>query len=442
MPQKVLLPKLGQTVEEATIEKWQKSEGDAVSKGDVLLEITTDKATLEVESFYRGTLLKILAQPGQVLPVNSLIAVIGEPGEEVPADWLSKAREVSAEAAPAAETAHAETPAVAVEEIAAAAAPPGRTVASPRARRLAKEQLVPLAVLVGSGPGGRIVEADIQSYLDKVDEKKITPVARRLAHQRGINLLFVEGTGPGGKITREDVEKARPAAPAAAIAGQRIELTAMRRIIAERMAESTRTIPCYYLTMDADVTELVALRNKLNADAETKISFNDFIVLACARAMKQFSVVNSQWAGDAIIRRPEINIGFAVALEEGLIVPVVRNADNKTLLEINREAVSLLEKARNKRLVPDEYQGGSMTISNLGMFGIKSFIPIVNPGESCILGLGMIGDRAVVYRGEISVRKVMTMSLAVDHRIVDGAVGAQFLEAVKDQLESPAELAK
>ncbi|MDK1030436.1 MAG: dihydrolipoamide acetyltransferase family protein, partial [Planctomycetia bacterium] len=321
----------------------------------------------------------------------------------------------------------------------AAPVAPGRIIVSPRARRVAKNRHVPVAVLRGTGPNGRIVEADVLAYVEKLDARKVTPVALRLACERGVDVLAIKGSGPGGKVTREDVEKAQPAV-AAAGGERRIELTAMRRIIAERMSYSKQNIPCYYLTMDADVTELVQLRNKLNAEGPPKISFNDFIMVACAKAIEKFPVVASQWAGDAIIQRSRINVGFAVGLEEGLIVPVVRDVNRMTIRDVSQATAALVEKARNKRLTPDEYQGGLMTISNLGMFGIKSFIPIVNPGESCILGLGMIGDRVVVYRGGMQIRKVMEMCLAVDHRVVDGAVGAQFLEAIKDNLESPAGL--
>jgi pyruvate dehydrogenase E2 component (dihydrolipoamide acetyltransferase) len=260
-----------------------------------------------------------------------------------------------------------------------------------------------------------------------------------------VDLATVSGTGPGGKVTRADVAAAATAAPAPAVRpGEVVPLSAMRRIVAERMALSKQTIPCYYLTMDVDMTEAACLRAKLNqkANGQPKVSFNDFLLKACGRALKQFPAVNSRWVEGGLERRGAANVGLAVALEEGLMVPVVRDADAKDLRQIARETADLAQRARSKRLVPDEYQDGCMTVTNLGMFGIRDFIPVVNPGESCIMGVGVIQDRVVFRQGGIQVRQMMTITLAVDHRIVDGAVAAQFLETVRDLLESPQPLAK
>lgn len=462
MIQKVLLPKLGQTVETAVIETWHKKEGDAVAKGDVLCEITTDKATLEVEAYHRGTLLKIVAQPGTELPINSLIAIIGDPGDEIPADLLAAGPALSAAPAAAKPAARAPAPAAsapAAPQAVAVPRPPappvpaapvavlspaaaGRIFASPRARKLAGAEHVPVAVLKGSGPEGRIVEADVRAYLTRLDELKVTPLARKVACERNVDVVALAAAGK--KVTREDVLAAQPvvraAAPRPMPKAGRVELTAMRRIIAERMALSKREIPCYYLHMDVDMTGLMESRNRLNAKGSVKISVNDYILLACARAMAEFPDCNTFFDGDAIIFRGEINIGLAVALPQGLIVPVVKNLERKNLLEVAAESRSLVDKARGKRLMPDEYEGGGMTVSNLGQFGIKHFIPIVNPGESCILGLGIIEDRPVILQGGIHIRKMMTMALACDHRLIDGAVGARFLERVRNLLQSPAEL--
>jgi pyruvate dehydrogenase E2 component (dihydrolipoamide acetyltransferase) len=208
------------------------------------------------------------------------------------------------------------------------------------------------------------------------------------------------------------------------------------------MLESKQTIPCYYLEMDADMTDLVDLRSRLNAEGKPKVAFNDFVIKACGKALRLFSAVNSRWASGGVERRTEVNVGLAVALDEGLIVPVVREADKKSLRQVAAETADLAARARANRLRPDEYQDGCMTVTNLGMFGIRSFIPIVNPGESTILGLGMIEDRVVARQGTIEIRKVMTLTLAADHRLVDGAVGAQFLETVRDALEAPGQLAE
>jgi pyruvate dehydrogenase E2 component (dihydrolipoamide acetyltransferase) len=221
-----------------------------------------------------------------------------------------------------------------------------------------------------------------------------------------------------------------------------VALTPMRRIIAERMSQSKRDIPCYYLHMDADMTELMESRRRFNARGDHRISINDYIIVACARALAEFPDVNSRWDGDGITYRGECNVSFAVALDSGLIVPVVKNIERKNLQQVADDSRALIEKARNKKLLPEEYEGGCMTISNLGTFGVKHFIPIVNPGESCILGLGTIEDRVVVRQGGIHIRKIMTMTLAADHRLVDGAVGARFLERIRDMLENPTCLEK
>ncbi len=441
MIQKVTLPKLGETVEFSTIERWVKQEGDRVAPGDILCEITTDKATLEVECYYRGTLLRIVEPPGKELPVGTVIAVVGEPGEAIPADlggWTAPRPAAKARASAAAASA-------AAGASAAVAAPAGRTIASPRARRVARELGVTLGTVRGTGPGGRIVEADVRAAAQAAPAVRASPVARKVAATRGVNLAAVQGTGVAGKVTKEDVLRtaAAPAkVPPAAVGapGDVVPLTAMRRIVAERMLESKRTIPCYYLSIDADVTDLVCLRNKLNARGGQKITFNDFILKACGTALRMFPVVNSRWVAGGIERRREANVGLAVALDDGLIVPVVRDVDRKPLRQVSAESADLTERARTKRLPPEEYRDGCLTVSNLGMFGIRSFIPVVNPGEASILGLGMIEDRVVVRQGGIQVRKVMTLTLAADHRIVDGAVGAQFLEAVRDALEAPQRL--
>jgi pyruvate dehydrogenase E2 component (dihydrolipoamide acetyltransferase) len=439
MIQKVTLPKLGETVEVSTIERWVKKEGDAVAPGDILCEITTDKATLEVESYQRGTLLKILAPTGKELPVGTVIALVGDPGEKIPEDVLSEAGKEpakrSAKAAPAEAPAAEAQPATPV-----AALSTGRTKASPRARRRAEKLGLAIESVCGTGPGGRIVEADVEAAALSMPKggAKATPLARKLAAREGIAIAAIAGTGPRGKVTKADILGAK-AAPSIR-AGQAVPLSPMRRIIAERMLLSKQTVPCYYLEMDADVTDLVALRAKLNARGEVKISYNDFVLKACGLALRRFPAVNSRWTEGGIERRGAAHVGLAVALDEGLIVPVVRDADKKSVSQIARETADLAERARSKRLRPDEYQGGCMTVSNLGMYGIRSFIPIVNPGESVILGLGVIEERPVCRQGKIGARQVMTLVLAADHRLVDGAVGAQFLETIRDALEEPQKL--
>jgi pyruvate dehydrogenase E2 component (dihydrolipoamide acetyltransferase) len=391
----ITVPKLGQTMEKAVIEKWHVKEGDTISKGDVVLEITTDKATLEVESYASGTVRRIVVPEGEEKEVGSVIAFVGDPGEEIPdvaeVEKETKAAVAEPEPEPAAPAAPAKAPAE-------KAGRPGRVRATPRAKKLAREMEVDLA--------------------------------------------GVTGTGPGGRITEDDVKAASSGAPAAAPAAEGVAekkpLSAMRRIVAERMAQSAKEAPHYYLNMDVDMTTAVELREKLKADY--KLSYNDMIVRACATALSEMPDVNSTWLGDGVGVRSSIDIGIAVGLEDGLIVPVVRQADKKSLEEIASAGAELIEKARGHKLLPDDYGSASMTVSNLGMFGVASFQPVVNLGESVILGVGAITERAVGIDGEVALRRMMTITLSCDHRVVDGAVGAQFLARVRELLEKPEDL--
>jgi pyruvate dehydrogenase E2 component (dihydrolipoamide acetyltransferase) len=428
MISKVFMPKLGETMTEATVERWLKKEGDSVSVGEIILEITTDKATLEVEAYSAGVLRKIIVPKWKKVPVNTVIALVGDANEPLPTD-IPTVVEAAPSAAKAVDTKATEAVAV------AALAPSGKIIASPRARRFAETERIPLAILRGTGPGGRIVESDVQQYAQKVAERSITPAAREIAWQRSLDLLAVKGTGPQGLVTKEDVLTARPAAPAAR--GRREELSAMRRVIAERLSQSKREIPHFYIEMDMDMTAAVAFRKKYNEKGDKKLSYNDMLMKACAIAYAAVPDMNCTWRGDHLWIREEVNIGLAVALDKGLIVPVVRNVAKKTLDEISEESRRLVEKARGKRLTPDEYEGGCLTISNLGMFDVDVFLPIINPGESAILGLGRIVERPVVLDGGIRIRSMVTVVLAGDHRAIDGATAAQFLKKVKETLADP-----
>jgi len=460
MIREVVMPKLGQTMEEASIEAWRVREGDSVQKGDVLLEINTDKAALEVESFYAGVVKKLLYGQGATVPCNAVIALIGDAADVVTDEMVTRAlatdqaaaaavKAPAAAPAPAAKPAEphpapvapAAMPAPAPAPMAAApvveAAPPvsDRVFISPRARRVAGEERVPLQVLRGSGPNGRIVEADVLAYAARVAQLRVSPTAREIAHQRGVDLTRVKGSGADGRIMAADVEKA----PAAG--RRRVPLTAMRRVVAQRMTLSKATIPHFYLTMDADMTALVAFRAQLQASSGRKVSFNDFILRACTLAFAEVPAMNCAWADGALLYRDEVNIGIAVGLEGGLIVPVVRGCESKSLLEIAAASEALIAKARHKRLTPDDYEGGCLTLSNLGMFGVDSVIPIINPGEAAILGIGRIAKRPVVIDDGIAIRQMTTLVLACDHRLVDGVIGAQFLQKVKELLEAPKSLA-
>ncbi len=431
MLQEVLLPRLGQTVEEASIDKWRAREGDRIRKGDILLEITTDKATLEVESYWEGTVLKLLYAAGETVPVEAVIAYIGDPATDKVPTEPPKPPKPAPEAVRAAPSGAAAAPPAAG---AAASAPAGRLLISPRARKLAEtEKVTPLAVR-GSGPGGRIVEADIAAYAKKAAVLRVSPTAREIAYQRAVDLLSVRGTGPGGRILKEDVEKAPPlrVAPAA-----KVELSAMRRVVAERMSRSKREAPHFYLQMEVDMTGSVALRERLKA-AGVQVSYNDLIIKAVAAGFAAAPMMNASWAGDSIEVHPSVDVALAVSIEGGLMVPVVRGVDRLSLEEVAARTAGLIEKARTKRLAPFEYEGGSITVSNLGMFGVENFLPIINPGQGAILGLGAIADKVVVLDGGIAVRKRMAVTLSVDHRVADGAVAAAFLQAFKNAIESPA----
>jgi pyruvate dehydrogenase E2 component (dihydrolipoamide acetyltransferase) len=457
MIREVLMPKLGQTMEEATVEKWHKKEGDTVERGEVLLEITTDKATLEVESYVSGTLRKIIAEEGVTLPVTAVIALVGDPEDALPANLDELIAAAKAGAAPQKE--QAERDAVAVQAPPAEALPTGRVFASPRARMLAREKKVNLQLMKGSGPGGRIIEKDILDYAKRRDEVPITPAALELAYERGVDVTAIPPCGR--RITKEDILAApvggqvypprraaptggqvyppRRAAPARPTAGK--PLSAMRRVVAERMSRSKREIPHFYLSVDVDMTEAMALREKLNQDKEKRIAFHDLLIKACAMALREDPAMNAAWSEGTIVQRTNVDIGLAVALEEGLIVPVIRQADRRTLEEVAADSRRLIEKARGKRLTPDEYEGGGFTISNLGMLGIDSFLPIVNPGENAILGVGRIARKPVAVGDAIRIRQMMNLGLSADHRVVDGVIAAKFLARVKELLENPARIA-
>ena len=455
MAQEVQMPKLGQTMEEGTIERWLKKEGDTVTKGEPLFEVTTDKATLEVEAFVSGTLLKVLVNEGETVPVNEVIAFVGEKGEAVPETVAHKAAPAAGRgglpesSATAAVAGNPPAQAQAAKAGRAAATPampaPARAVtpaeqikASPRARKLSEAEKVPLGILRGSGPEGRIIEEDVERYLQSIRNLKVAPVARELAYQQSVDLTQVKGSGSDGRIMKEDVEAAAkaPMAAAGAMESRREELTAMRKVVGQRMTLSKTTVPHFYLTIDVDMSRAMAFRKELNAKHNAKVSFNDLIIKACAESMKEMPRANASFQGDHIELKSRVDISLAVALEGGgLMVPVVRDVQNKDCLQIWHDTQELIQKARSKHLTPDDYEGGCMTISNLGMMDVDSFTPIINPGQSCILGIGKIQDKAVVRDGGIHIRPMMTVTLAADHRVMDGAEGAKFFAGIKKGLE-------
>ncbi len=435
----IKLPQLGQSVEEASIVQWLKKEGDPVSVGDILFSIQTDKAEIECECTANGVLRKILVGPDVEVPVRTVVALVGEPGEALPdlsAYAGGNAPAASAEAEKPAPTAEATFPQAAQ----AAAASDGRIAASPRAKKLAAEQGIDLSTLAGSGAQGRIMEADVASA-SPTASAKITPTAKRLAEISGVDVRTVAGTGPGGKIMKDDVAAAKtaPAAPVAASAPaeagegvKRTRLTPMRRIIAERMVESLFTAPHYYMSMEIDMTAAAAFRKK----SPFRPSFNAIVLYAVSRALRQHPQVNARWAGDAIDEVADVAIGVAVALPAGLVVPVLRKAQNLSLEGIQEESKALAEKARTGKLLPDDYAGSTFTVSNLGSFGVDQFTAIINQPNSAILSVGAIKDKPVVIDGGIHIRSMMNLTLSSDHRVIDGAVAAQFLATMREILES------
>lgn len=435
MATKVPIPKLGQSEETVSIESWRVKEGDTIKKGDVLFEIETDKAVLEVESQFEGTLLKIAIPAGVEVPVMSIAAVIGEPGEDIPEIEPPKkpepkpAPQISAK--PATET--VEKPVVAPSQAVpvANAAPVRKPNPSPRAKAFASDYLIDLDKVTGTGGAvGRVTETDVENYLENSGyfDKKITPAAFNLAKKEDLELLAMDGSGERGRVTMADVK--------AAVSEKPRPMSTMRKIIAERLTKSKQTIPHFYVTVSVDMTDLLAYRRELKADG-IAYGVNAFIIKAVAESLRDFPALNARADGDAVSFKSKINIGVAVSVDNGLVVPVVRQADRLALDEIDAELAELAGKARDGKLDPDNMKDGSFTISNMGMLGVENFAAIINPGESAILAVSSTIPTPVVKDGAVVIRDIMKITLSADHRVVDGAEGAKFANAVKARLEKP-----
>jgi len=420
----VLMPRLSDTMTEGVIASWQKNVGDPVKKGDVIAEIETDKATMELESYKNGTLLYIGAKQGEKIAVNELLCIIGEKGK-VDIDAIvnsAKAHGASDKAQGTSdkeqdtrnkeqERSKEETKATETEADETRMGANGRIKASPLAKKLAAEKGIDLHKVHGSGDGGRITKEDIDSYKAEVSVKQ-------------------SEEKPG-------ISKYIPSAPVGEESFDEIPVSQMRKTIAKRLAESKFTAPHFYLTMSIDMDKAVESRPKLNETSPVKISFNDIVLKACAVALKQHPMVNSSWMGDTIRRNHHIHIGVAVAVEEGLLVPVIKFADTKSLSQIAAEVKEFAQKAKDKKLQPKDWEGNTFTISNLGMFGIEEFTAIINPPDSCILAIGGISQTPVVKDGQIKIGNVMKVTMSCDHRVVDGARGSAFLQTMKELLEEP-----
>jgi pyruvate dehydrogenase E2 component (dihydrolipoamide acetyltransferase) len=459
MAQTVIFPKLGQTMEEGAIVKWLKHEGDAVAKGDILFEIETDKANLEVESFFEGTLIKIVVGEGITVPVNTVVGYIGAKGEKAP-DTPPPAPAAAKPAAPAPEppkpapapaaNAAAAKPRPAPAATAPALAPvtpeirtpnselrtpnsvpfaAARLVISPRARVLARDCAIDPARITGSGPNGRIVEKDVGEHLaaNHFDALRITPAAKRLAQEQEVDVLTVRGTGDGGRLMVADIERAVRRKPVA--------MSRMRQAIAKRLVESKQTIPHFYVTVAVDMTGLMELRADLKARG-VHFSVNDFLLEAVVLSLDEFPVVNSVTNGREVTWRGDVDLGVAVSIGNGLLVPVVRAAQLLTLAELRDQAKALAVKARDGKLTPDEMTGSSFTVSNMGMMNVENFSAIINPGEAAILAVSSAREQAVAVDGKIAIRSIMKMTLSADHRIVDGATAATFTNAIRQKLEN------
>lgn len=435
MATEVIMPKMGQTMEEGTILEWYKSEGETVAKGEPLFQVESDKAVFDIESPASGMVCRVWFPAGTTVPVLTPIAIIGSPEEDL-SDYKPPtiaAAEAPTPSAPAPEEAVPPSP-----------EPKGRVLASPRARRLAAERGVDLKQLTGTGPEGSIVERDVLAYLEA--QPRATPAAREMAARAGVELTGIAGTGPGGRVTRADVEAAlaerapRVEAPAPPV-GEVVPLTGVRKLIAQRMAESAQTTARLTITTEADATELVALVKRfreLLQGQDAIPGYNDLFIKAVARSLQDHPYLNARWREEGIELLSEINIGLAVDTERGLMVPVIHNVAGKGLREIARERRNLTDRALAGKLLPDELTGGTFTITNLGMFDVDVFTPLINLPQCAILGVGRIRAEPVVYQGEICVRQMMALSLTFDHRIVDGAPAARFLQQVKRLIEQPA----
>jgi len=422
----VTMPKWGLTMKEGKVTRWYKSEGDPVHKGEDLFEVETEKITNRAESPGSGTLFQIVVPVGTTVPVGTILAVIAEPGEQPERVEGIQVGEVMEGAGASAEGR-------------AAAEEPGEkkfVPASPAARRLAKELGIDLGLVQGTGPDGRITETDVRRYHEEGPAApKITPLAEEMAKQEGLDISTITGTGEGGKITREDVEHALERRTS-------ISLTGMRKTIADNMYASLQSTAQVTVFTEVDVTEMVRLRDLVQEehkkDDTVKVSFNDIIILATSRALKRFPMMNSALIGDEILLHDAVNIGIAVSLREGLIVPVLHDADKKGLLQIADESRELAQKAREGTLAVDDVTGGTFTISNVSMLEVDGFTPILRSPETGILGVGRVKEKPVVYDGEIAIRSMMFLSLTFDHRVLDGTPAMAFLETVARYLQHPA----
>lgn len=406
---KIEMPKLSDTMEEGVIAKWNVQEGDVVEAGDVIAEVETDKATMDVEVFDGGTILKIVTGEGDAVPLGGIIAVIGEKGEDI-SGLLEGGSDTSVEA-PKEETKEEEAAASEAKpaEVVEIGSENGRVKASPLAKKIAEDKGIDLSSVNGSGPEGRIIKKDIEEFK----------------------------TGSGLSKPAPATSAPKPAPTFDKLESKEVKVSQMRKVIARRLSESKFTNPHFYETIDIDMKASFEARASMNAANDVKISFNDIVVKACAVALTRHQAINSSWHDDVIMEHGDVHVSVAVAIDEGLMTPVITHADKKGLAQISAETRELAGLARDRKLQPDQMEGSTFTISNLGMFGIEEFTAIINPPNACILAVGAIRDIPVIENGEIVPGKRMKVTLSSDHRIVDGAKAAQFLNTVRNLIENP-----
>ena len=417
MAEIIRMPKMSDTMEEGVIASWLKKVGDEIKSGDILAEVETDKATMELESYDDGTLLHIGVKDGDSVPVDGVIAIIGEKGEDV----NEILKDVDSDSSELEEIKEESTPIEKVEEI--------------------------------KDDNREIVITEPTKIVSELKDERVkaSPLAKKLANEKGIDISNISGSGDGGRIIRKDIENYKDVSTSSNEPVKEITLpkihseesfeelpvTQMRKTISKRLAESKFSAPHFYLTMEVDMENCIEGRKKINESSDIKISFNDIILKACAVALRKHPMVNSSFLTDKIRINHHVHIGVAVAVDEGLLVPVVRFADNKSLSHISAEVKSLAKRAKEKQLQPSDWEGNTFTISNLGMFGISEFTAIINPNDSCILAVGGIKNTPVVKKGEVVPGNIMKLTLSCDHRLVDGATGAAFLQTLKELIEDP-----
>jgi pyruvate dehydrogenase E2 component (dihydrolipoamide acetyltransferase) len=432
MARPIIMPKFGQMTEDSAIVEWLKKEGDQVAKGDMLFTVETDKSVMEVESFTEGTLIKIAVPPGVSVPVQSTVGFLGQPGEPIPTIVApAPSAPIPAEAgAPSTASARIATGSFRAAAVLGvplpAPAAPALFRISPRAATLAKHAVIDATRIKGTGPESRVVEKDVQSYLQQhgYDKLRISPAAKELAAMEKLDVLTIQPTD--GRITVPDVQRALAERPK--------PMANMGQVIAQRLSLRFRDTPHFYVTVAADVTELIAYHSQLKA-AGASYTVTDFIAEAVVLTLQEFPDVNSSTDGKTTHRNSQVNLGIAVSLEQGFVVPVIRAAEQLSLLELCRQSQALVEKARAGKVTPDELSGGTFTISDMGMMDVESYAPIINPGKSATLGVASTRPQPVVRDDKIVVRQMMKLTLSCNRRIVDGALGGKFVNAIKQKLE-------